>query len=542
MERREAKINQKKIDEIVKSEKEKWAALKKHQEEKKIRANRAQYDKFLVQEPNQMRIIILGESCSGKTCLIKRFIKDEFSPEYVTTTQIEAFKSDLLFFEDTSYRIELIDTPPLENFYKLLDDVLYFVQGVVLVFDASNKNSFLRMEDYFRMINFYEFQKVGIIATKKDICTEKDKYKYYQLQKFCAQNKAIPYFLSSKNGKKDISNFFDLLCPEIIPSLVNKKEELKLMYPYTKSVKNNFPKKNIIDEAIIKKAKDDDSSYISENSIKVEKTKEEEIREFYLKKKKAPEKRRSKNKPNYIYNIGNNSKKKFQEDNESFNYEKKKEELKDFNNVIGEVNLDLEKLFEKYRPDSTSSKNGKNKKRKNNISKKYKTIEPDRDWVNINIDSLVEEFLNTQKKFKKDKKNKEKQIINKNSNKKNQKESKEKSEISKKSDSKLSKSKEEEKIENDSKKDKNENKKESEDNKEDNEEPQKKIENRQTESDKKKDSKNDDKNKSEEEENENNSEESKEGNDDYEDLYGDIYEFQQNAMKEAMEAQDQMGE
>ena len=52
--------------------------LKKHQEDKKRKANFQNYDKYIVQEPNQMRILVIGESCSGKTSLIRRFIKDEF--------------------------------------------------------------------------------------------------------------------------------------------------------------------------------------------------------------------------------------------------------------------------------------------------------------------------------------------------------------------------------------------------------------------------------------------------------------------------------
>ena len=263
MERNEEKKNKMKIEAIIKAEKEKWSSLKKHQEEKKLKANRAKYDKFLIQEPNQMRILVLGEACSGKTCLIKRYIKDEFNPEYITTSTIEAFKSELLFFEDASFRIELIDTPPIENFYKYLDDISYFVQGIIFVFDASNKNSFLRMQNYFKIINFYDFQKIGVVATKKDLCEENYKYKYYQYEKFCAQYKAICCFISAKNGKEEISKFIDLLCPDIIPSLINKKDDLKLMYPYTKSREINIPKKNKIDEAIIKKAKDEDSSYES---------------------------------------------------------------------------------------------------------------------------------------------------------------------------------------------------------------------------------------------------------------------------------------
>ena len=219
LERKEARQNKKRIEAIIKSEKEKWALLKKNQELKKQRANFSNYDKYIIQEPNQIRILVLGESFSGKTSFIRRFIKNEFSPEYITTTSIESFKSELLFFEEDSYKVELIDTPPLEKFYPDLNSFLYFAQGVIFLFDASSKNSFLRMQDYFKITSFYDFQKTGIIATKKDICKEKDKYKYHQLKKFCEEHDSIPFFLSAKNGKKEIYQFINLLCPAIIPSI-----------------------------------------------------------------------------------------------------------------------------------------------------------------------------------------------------------------------------------------------------------------------------------------------------------------------------------
>ena len=523
MERNEEKVNKKKIEAIIKSEKEKWSALKKHQEDKKRKANFQKYDKYIVQEPNQMRILVIGESCSGKTCLIKRFIKDEFDPEYKTTILVEGFKSDLLYFEDASYRIELIDTPPLENFYKYLEDMIYFAQGVILVFDASNKNAFLRMQDYFKMISFYEFQRIGIIATKKDICTEKDKYKYYQLQKFCQQYKAIHAFISVKTNKDEISNFIDALCPEIIPSLVNNKEELKMQYPYTKSVKNDFPKKNMIDEAIIKKAKEDDSSYYgSEDSKDKEKDKEQEIKEFYLRKKQKQEKKPSKPKINYIYNVGNANGKKYRED---MSLEEKKEELQDFNSVIGNVNLDLEKLFEKYRPESGSLM-GDGKKRRKKIKGKNKTIEEEGGgWVNMNIDTLVDEFMKTKIKEKKNKKDKKDKDKDKDKDKKVQ-----KSDISKNIKS-LDNKEEEEKSEEKEKSEKTKSKKSSKSKSKKEENNSKNVSNeKNSQIEKKSESKKISQKESEKEE------EQKDYNseDDLEDVYGDIYDFQQSLMEEAM--------
>ena len=488
MERNEERIRKKKIDLIVKVEKEKWNLLKKHQEEKKNRKNdKSKYDKYIIQQPNQIRIVVLGESCSGKTSLIQRFINDRFDPEYKTTTRIEALKSELLFFSDQSFRVELIDTPPLENFYKNLEDILYFVQGVIFVFDASNKNSFLRMQDYFKITNFYEFQKIGIVATKKDICTEKNKYKFYQLKKFCELHNAIPYFLSSKNNKEEVADFINLLCPEIIPSLVEKKEVLNLQYPYTKSIKNNIPKRNYIDEEIIKKAKEEEA------------------------------------KVNYIYNIGNKNKqykqdKHFKEDVN--NLEEKKEELESFNDVIGNINIDLEKLFNKYRPESGSIKNDKKyKKNRYKNKNKNKTLEDGGEWVNVNIDNLVDEFLKTKTDLKKNKK--EKKIDDK---KLDEKKSSKNSSNNKTNSEKENKKSKKESLD---EKEKEENKENKDDEKENDDDEDKKDNNKES------------KKEGEEENEENDDKNEQDMNDEYyENLYGDIYDFQQSLKNEVMREQE----
>ena len=550
LERKEARQNQKRIEAIIKSEKEKWALLKKNQELKKQRANFSNYDKYIIQEPNQIRILVLGESFSGKTSFIRRFIKNEFSPEYITTTSIESFKSELLFFEEDSYKVELIDTPPLEKFYPDLNSFLYFAQGVIFLFDASSKNSFLRMQDYFKITSFYDFQKTGIIATKKDICKEKDKYKYHQLKKFCEEHDSIPFFLSAKNGKKEIYQFINLLCPAIIPSILNRKKEIKLAYPFTKTVKNNFPKENYLDKAIIKKLQEDDSSYESEKEVTVEKNKEDIIKEYLLKKEIEKSKIKKK-KINTMFNVGNNNK---------INYDYKN---RNFNDVIGMVNLDLEKLFKKYRPDSKESKKRKNKydniKKSdkfniNNINigvgeerKNVKDKEEEEEWASVNVDDLIEQFMKTKDEFnKKVSKNIQKE---KEKEEKKEKEKKEKESVKKRKNEKKSiqidnEEKEEEKEEEtltDQEKENIEVKMKKE-NIEEKEEEKENIENKEDgkekEEDKEEENIEEEEKEVEEEEGKSLDKKDKKGDslsdDNYENLSDDLNEFQQSLMNEDM--------
>ena len=424
----------------------------------------------------------------------------------------------------------MIDTPPLENFYKELNNFLYFVQGIIFLFDGANKNSYLRMIDYFKKIKFYNFQKVGIIATKKDICKENKKYKFHQLKRFCKENNAIPFFISVKKSKKEIYDFINLLCPKIIPSLVNKKKEIKLEYPYTKTIKNNYPKENYLDKAILQKLKNDDSSYESEKEedSKNKKNRDEIIKEYIL-KKEMEKNQIKKKKINTLFSVGKINEKIHENDEEYLK--------QSFNDVIGNVNLDMEKLFKKYRPDSDkkSNKKNKNKNQNKNIDKDGnikiiddKNVKDNDEWVDVNMDDMVNKFMKTKDDFNKkieryNEKMKEKEKEEKKDN-NEQKAEEEKSEI-----------KEENKKEEENEKSEEEKDNKGEEKVEE-EEKNEKEENEKNEEEEKEEDKNEEEEKEEEkEENDTNKKKGDEDLDDdnYDDLSNDIYEFKQSLMSEA---------
>ena len=90
-----------------------------------------------------------------------------------------------------------------------------------------------------------------------------------------------------------------------------------------------------------------------------------------------------------------------------------------------EINLDLEKLFKKYRPDSNGSKEKKNVTKTNKKSyydndkednkangkdasnkedkKQNDILKDEEEWVNVNVDELVDEFMKSKDEFNKKK-------------------------------------------------------------------------------------------------------------------------------------------
>ena len=156
---------------------------------------------------------------SGKTSLISSFTYGEFpSIPYATTHHTKTYRPAVQTFKHTMYMLELIDTPPLENYYKSVPKQVGKVDAVVFTFDASNKGSFLRMAEFVNTISLYEKQKVGVLATKKDLCPEFAKYKYYQLENYCKEYGMDCAFVSAKDEKDPtlklfFANFIDDLIP-----------------------------------------------------------------------------------------------------------------------------------------------------------------------------------------------------------------------------------------------------------------------------------------------------------------------------------------
>ena len=90
------------------------------------------------------KVVLLGESGVGKTCIIERFIDNIFEDDK-TPTHIALFRSKTMAFEEfqgKSIKFEIWDTAGQER-YRALNRVFYKDAGVaILVYDITNKKSF----------------------------------------------------------------------------------------------------------------------------------------------------------------------------------------------------------------------------------------------------------------------------------------------------------------------------------------------------------------------------------------------------------------
>ena len=96
------------------------------------------------------KVVLLGESGVGKTCIIERFVDDIFEEGKILTS-IASFRSKIMTFEKfqgKSIKFEIWDTAGQEK-YRSLNKIFYKDAGVaILVYDITNSQSFEEIRQY----------------------------------------------------------------------------------------------------------------------------------------------------------------------------------------------------------------------------------------------------------------------------------------------------------------------------------------------------------------------------------------------------------
>ena len=113
------------------------------------------------------KIVIAGESATGKTCLVLRFTEDKFM-ETKSTIGVAFAVKDVDTNEQGRIRLQIWDFAGEERFRTLLGPFCIGSSGAILLYDLTSPESFDHLDEWMEIIrsNTGEADQEG---TKKDI-------------------------------------------------------------------------------------------------------------------------------------------------------------------------------------------------------------------------------------------------------------------------------------------------------------------------------------------------------------------------------------
>ena len=177
----------------------------------------------------QIKLVIIGDSGVGKTNFIFQFTEGRFSPLHVTTVGFD-YKSKIITLPSTKKRIKLQiwDTAGQERYMAINKNIFQKVQGIILMYDITNRNSFDNLHRWFNLLSQNVSNKPKIlVANKLDlasgnrIITEEEGLEV-------ANNNDMPFFEASGSSGENVDKIFYKMAEMIYDNLVDEKDSRQL--------------------------------------------------------------------------------------------------------------------------------------------------------------------------------------------------------------------------------------------------------------------------------------------------------------------------
>ena len=166
------------------------------------------------------KIVLIGDTCVGKSCILVRFSDDVFVENYVTTIGVD-FRFKTMIVKNKIAKIQIWDTAGQERYRSITTAYYRGAAAIVICCDSTNKESFYNINNWIDEISKYTDKDVDklILMNKCDLVEERQIDKS-EVSKFEKESGLKVMEVSAKTG-----NGVDKAFEYIIEKLIDKNEK-----------------------------------------------------------------------------------------------------------------------------------------------------------------------------------------------------------------------------------------------------------------------------------------------------------------------------
>ncbi|XP_065430690.1 ras-related protein Rab-13 isoform X1 [Chrysemys picta bellii] len=167
------------------------------------------------------KLLLIGDSGVGKTCLIIRFAEDNFTSTYISTIGID-FKIRTVEIEGKKIKLQVWDTAGQERFKTITTAYYRGAMGIILVYDITDEKSFENIQNWMKSIkeicSLLQNASAGVerllLGNKCDMETKR-KVQRESAEKL-AKEHGIRFFETSAKSSVNVEEAFNTLAQDIL--------------------------------------------------------------------------------------------------------------------------------------------------------------------------------------------------------------------------------------------------------------------------------------------------------------------------------------
>ena len=170
----------------------------------------------MTSEPsNIFKILTIGESGVGKTCILRRFVENKFLKNHLATIGID-FKTKTLTINNQEIKLKIWDTAGQERFRNITTQYYKGADGIVLVYDVTDEASYEKIKDWMdQILSNTQKEDIGLVLLGNKCDMEPRNVTEEQGNKMAEELK-ISYFETSALTGQGIKEAFEQLTRDIM--------------------------------------------------------------------------------------------------------------------------------------------------------------------------------------------------------------------------------------------------------------------------------------------------------------------------------------
>ena len=116
------------------------------------------------------KLLVIGDSGVGKSCILLRFSDDVFTDNFISTIGVD-FKIKKLDINGQQVKMQIWDTAGQERFRTITSSYYRGAHGIIIVYDITNKESFDHVERWLNEIKTFAGDNVEkvLVGNKCDL-------------------------------------------------------------------------------------------------------------------------------------------------------------------------------------------------------------------------------------------------------------------------------------------------------------------------------------------------------------------------------------
>lgn len=160
------------------------------------------------------KLLLIGDSGVGKSCLLLRFADDTYTESYISTIGVD-FKIRTIELDGKTIKLQIWDTAGQERFRTITSSYYRGAHGIIIVYDITDQESFNNVRNWLQEIDRYATDQVNklLVGNKSDL-TNKRVVSTTTAQEF-ANSLGITFLETSAKDASNVENAFLRMAGEI---------------------------------------------------------------------------------------------------------------------------------------------------------------------------------------------------------------------------------------------------------------------------------------------------------------------------------------